>query len=155
MTQDEVKIVCQGTTPWKTGIILWGRVELFTRGWARCCWVSKRYDAGWSEDCIPRCNTLKNGNLPGRKGWALSRRVSELLLIPKEAWSSMKWKFYVEVQRPIKRASSWEEGLSFLQVGEWAGAESQRGMMQRKRRMITRQTKEIEKESINIIFDAT
>ena len=67
----------------------------------------------------------------------------------------MKWKFYAKVQRPEKRASSWEEGLSSLPEGEWAVAESQRGMMQRMRRVTTRQTKEIEKESINILFDAT
>ena len=42
MTQDEVKIVCQGATPWKTGIFLRGRVELFTRGWVSYCWVSMR-----------------------------------------------------------------------------------------------------------------
>ena len=57
------------------------------------------------------------------------------------------------VQRPEKRASSWEEELSSLPEGEWAGAESQREMTQRMRRITTRQTKEIEKESINILFD--
>ena len=46
MTQDEVKIVCQGATPWKTGIFPLGRVELFTGGWVSCCWVPKRDDAG-------------------------------------------------------------------------------------------------------------
>ena len=59
------------------------------------------------------------------------------------------------MQRPDKWASSWEEGLSSLPQGEWAGAESQRRMTQRMRRITTRQTKEIEKESINILFDAT
>ena len=34
--------------------------------------------------CMPRCNSLKNGYLPERKGLALYRRVSELLLSPKE-----------------------------------------------------------------------
>ena len=58
MTQDEVKIVCQGATPWKTGIFLRGRVELFTRGWVSCCWVPKRDDAGWSENFMPRCNVV-------------------------------------------------------------------------------------------------
>ena len=53
------------------------------------------------------------------------------------------------------RAISWEEGLSSLPEGEWAGAESQRGMTQRMRRMTTRQTNEIEKESIHIFLDAT
>ena len=67
----------------------------------------------------------------------------------------MKWKMYTEMQRPEKRASSWEEDLSSLQEGEWAGAESQREMTQRMRRVTTRQTKEIEKESINILFDPT
>ena len=38
MTQHEVKSVCQGATPWKTGIFLRGRFELFTRGWVICCW---------------------------------------------------------------------------------------------------------------------
>ena len=66
--------------------------------------------------------------LPERKVWALYRRVSELLLSPKEGWRRMKWKFYAKVQRPEKRASSWEEGLSSLLEGEWAVAESQRGM---------------------------
>ena len=67
----------------------------------------------------------------------------------------MKWKLYAEAQHPEKRASSWEEGLSTLLEGEWAGAESQRGMMQRMRRVTTRKTKEIKKEGINILFDPT
>ena len=66
----------------------------------------------------------------------------------------MKRKLYAVVQRPEKRVSSWEEELSSLPEGEWTVAESQRGMMQRMRRMTTRQTKEIEKERINILFDA-
>ena len=86
ITQDDVKILCRGATPWKTGIFLRGRVELFTGGWVSCCWVPKRDDAGWSENCMPRCNALKNGHLPERKGWALYRRVSELLLSPKKGW---------------------------------------------------------------------
>ena len=45
MTLDEVKIVCQGATPWKTGIFLRGRVELFTGGWMSWCWVPNRDDA--------------------------------------------------------------------------------------------------------------
>ena len=64
----------------------------------------------------------------------------------------MKWKVYTKVQRPEKRASSWEEGLSSLLEGEWAVAESQRGMTQKMRRMNTRQTQEVEKESINIFL---
>ena len=84
MTQDEVKVVCQGVPPWKMGIFLRGRVELFTRGWVNCCWVPKRDDAGWSENFMSRCNALKNGYLPERNGWALYWRVSELLLCPKE-----------------------------------------------------------------------
>ena len=86
MAQDEVNILCQGATPWKTGIFLRIRVELFTRGWVSCCWVPKRDHAGWSENFMPRCNALKNGHLSERKGWALYRRVSELLLSPKEGW---------------------------------------------------------------------
>ena len=131
-----------------------------------------------------------------RKGWALYRTVGELLLSPKEGWRRMKRKFYVKVQHPEKRASSWEEGLSSLPEGEWAVVESQRGMTQDEvkivcqgatpwktgiflrrrvelftggwvsccwvprgmtqgtRRMPARQTKKIEKESINI-FRAT
>ena len=64
--------------------------------WVCCCWVPKRDDAGWSENCMPRCNALKNGHLPERKGWDLYRRVSELLLSPKEGWRRMKWKLYVK-----------------------------------------------------------
>ena len=131
--------------PWETWIFKRGKFELFTGGWVSCCWVPKRDDAGWSKNCMPRCNALKNGHLPERKGWTLYWRVSELLLSPKEGWRRMKWKLYVKVQRPEKRASSWEEGLSSLLEGEWAVAESQRGMMQRMRRVTTRQTKETEK----------
>ena len=54
--------------------------------------------------------------------------MSELLLSPKEEWRRMKLKLYAEEQRPEKRASSWEEEMSLLPDGEWAVAESQRGM---------------------------
>ena len=76
--------------------------------------------------------------LPKRKVWALYRRVSELLLSPKEGWRRMKWKFHVKVQRPEKRVSSREEGLSSLPVGDWAVAESQRGMTQDKVKTVCR-----------------
>ena len=91
MTKDEVKILCRGAAPWKTGIFLRERVELFTGGWLSCCWVPKRDDAGWSENFMPRYNALKNRHLPERKCWALYRRVSELLLSPKEGWRRIKW----------------------------------------------------------------
>lgn len=35
---------------------------------------------------MPRCNNLKNGYLPERKGWALYRRESEQVLCCKEGW---------------------------------------------------------------------
>ena len=103
MAQDEVKIVCQGATPWKTGIFLSGRVELFTGGSVSCCWVPKRNDAGWSENCMPRCNALKNGHLAERKGWALYRRVSELLLSPKERWRREREEWLQDRRRKWKR----------------------------------------------------
>ena len=88
--------------------------------------------------CMSRCNDLKNGYLPERKGLTLYRRVSELLLSPREGWRRMKWKFYAEVQRPEKRTSSWEEGLGSLPEGEWAVAESQRGMTQDEVKIVCR-----------------
>ena len=75
MTQDEVTIVCRGATPWKTGIFLSGMVEFFSGGWVSWCWVPKRDDAGWSENCTPRCNAWKTSIfLRGRvefftRGW--------------------------------------------------------------------------------------
>ena len=138
--------------PRKTWFFKRGKFEFFSGGWVGCCWVPKRDDARWSEKCMLRCNALKNGHLPERKVWALYRRVSELLLSPKEGWRRMKWKLYAEVQRPEKRAYFWEESLSSLPEGEWAAAEPQRRMTQRMRRVTTRQTKGIEKESINILF---
>ena len=45
---------------------------------------------------------------------------------------------------PDKHDSSRDERMSSLPEGEGAVAESQRGMMQRMRRITTRQTKEIE-----------
>ena len=62
------------------GIFLRGRVELFTGGTVSCCWIPERDDAGWSQNCMPSLH------LPERKGCALYRRVSELLLSPKEGW---------------------------------------------------------------------
>ena len=81
---------------------------------------------------MPRHNALKDRHLPESKGWALYWRMSELLLSPKEEWCRMKWNLYANVQRSEIRASSWEEGLSLLPEGEWAVAESQRGMTQDK-----------------------
>ena len=95
-----------------------------------CCWVPKRNDAEWSESCMPRCNILKNGYLPEKKGENLYGRLSELLLSPKEGWRRMKWKLYAELQRPEKRASPWEKVWSLLAEGKWAVAESQKGMVQ-------------------------
>ena len=78
------------------------------------------------------------GHFSESKGCALYRRVSELLLSPEEGWRSMKWKLYAEVQRPEKRASSWEEGTSPLLEGEWAAAESQKGITQDKLKLVCR-----------------
>ena len=54
------------------------------------------------------------------------------------------WKHHTTMS-PKKHDSSRVEGLSSLPEREWAVAESQRGMMQRMRRMTTKLTKEIEK----------
>ena len=114
--------------PWEIWLVEIGRVELFFRGSVSCCWVPKRDEAGWSKNFSPRCNALKSGHLPEKKGWALYRRVSELLLSLKEGWRRMKWEFYAKVQRPEKWASSWEERFCSLSEGEWAVVESQGGM---------------------------
>ena len=151
----KTKRASHNNKPWETWLVERRRVELSTRGWVSCCSVTKRDDAGWSENCMPRCKALKNGHLPERKGWALYRRMSELLLSPKEGWCRMKWKLYAKLQRPEKRVSFWEKGLSSLPEGEWAAAESQRVKTQETKRMTARQTKKIEKESINIMFCAT
>ena len=125
MMQDEVKIVSQNVAPWEKSIFLRGKVDLFNGGWVSCCWVQHRDVARWSKTFMPRCSALKNQHLSERKGWALYRRVSELLLSLKKWWPRMKWKFYAEVQHPEKRSSSWEERLSTLPEGDWAVAESQ------------------------------
>ena len=80
------------------GIFLRARVVLFTGGWVSCCWVPKRDDAVWSENYMPRCNALKNGHLPERKGRALYRRVSELLLSPKVGWRR-EWEEWLQDRR--------------------------------------------------------
>ena len=43
ITQNEVKIVCRGATPWKAGIFLRGRVELFT-------WAIAEFQRGMTQD---------------------------------------------------------------------------------------------------------
>ena len=117
MTQNEVKTLCQGAVPWKTGIFLRGRVEFFTEGWVSWYWVTIREDAGWSKMFTPRCNALKNEYLPENIGWVLYWRVSELLRSPKGVWRRIKWNLFAHVQRPENWASSWEERLSPLPVG--------------------------------------
>ena len=104
--------------------------ELYTGGWVSCCWVPKRDDAEWSENCMPGCNTLKSGYLPKRKGGVLYQRMSELLLNINEGWHRMKWKVYAKVQTPEKWRSSWEEGWNSLPEGEWAVVKSQKLMTQ-------------------------
>ena len=130
----------QYNKPWETWFFQRGEDELFTGGWVGYCWVPNRDDARLREKCMPRCNALKNWRLPDRKGWALYWSVSELLLSPKEGWHRMKWKLYAEVQRPEKRASSWE-----LFTGGWVSWWW----------VPKRDDAENEKESINIFLDAT
>ena len=73
---------------------------------------------------------------PERKGWALYRRVSELLLCPKDGWRRIKWNLYGKMHPPGKRTSSWVEWLSILSEGKWAVDESQIGMMQNKVKLV-------------------
>ena len=69
---------------------------------------------------------------PKRKGWALYRNVSELVLSLKERSHWMEWNQYAKVQRTENWAYFWEEGLSTLPEGEWAVVETHRGMTQDK-----------------------
>ena len=98
MTQDEVKLYAKVQRPEKRASSRKEGLALFNGRWVSCCWVPKRDDAGWSENCMPRCNALKNGHLPNRKGWALYRRVSELLLSPKEGWRR-EWEEWLHDRR--------------------------------------------------------
>ena len=97
----KVKFVCQSATSWITGIFLRGKIEIFTVGLGSTYRVLQRDDAGSSGNCMPRRNALKNGHIPETKGWALYRRVSELLLSSKERWRRRKWNVYAKVQRPF------------------------------------------------------
>ena len=103
MTQDEVKILCRGTTPWKMGIFLRRKFELFTKVCVSCWWVPKRDDVRWSKNCMLRCNALKNGHLLERKGWTLYQRVSELVLGPKMGWCKEWEEWLQDRQRKQKR----------------------------------------------------
>ena len=114
----------------------WGRDELFTWGSVSCYWVPRKVDAGSSEICIQRLNTLNNQHYPESKGWALYQRTTELLLNSKERRHRMKWKLYSKVQHPGKWTSYWEERLSPLPEGEWAVAESQRRMSYNKVKLV-------------------
>ena len=100
MTQDWVKFVWQGKRPERRASS-W-EVELFTGGWVSCSWDPKRSDTGWSGNYMSRCNTLKNGHLRERKSWAFYRRVSELLLSPKEGWRR-EWEKWLQDRRRKKK----------------------------------------------------
>ena len=65
-----------------------------------------------------KVQTLKNGHILESKNWALERRVSELLLSPKEGLPRVKWKLYAKMERSEKRVSSCEEGVELF-TGEW------------------------------------
>ena len=104
--------------------------KLFTGEWVKEGWRRMKWKL------YARVEDPEKRYLPKGKGWTLYRRMSELLLSPKEGWHRMKWKVYAKVQRPEKWASSWEEGLSSSLEGEWAVAESQRGMMQDKVKLV-------------------
>ena len=66
-----------------------------------------------------------------------------------------KVKLVCQCATPLKTGIFLREKLSSLLEGEWAVAEPQSGITQRMRRMTTRQTKKIKKESMNILLDAT
>ena len=132
---------------WKVWALYWRVSELLLspkEGWRKMKWKvyaevhrPEKRVSSWEEGL----SSLSEGE----------RAIAE----SQRGWLRMKRNLYAGVQRPEKRSSSWEEELSSLPEGEWAVAESQRGMKQRMRRVITRQTKEMEKESIRILFDAT
>ena len=62
MTQDEVKIVSHWKwNTLKNGRLLRGMFELFSGWWVSSCWVRKRDDVRWSENCMSRCNSMKTG----------------------------------------------------------------------------------------------
>ena len=120
------------------------------KGWALYRKVSKLWlspKEGWRK--MKGANHWKTG--------IFLRGTAELFT---EGWVSCCWVSKRDgagwkVQIAEKRASSVEERLSSLPKGEWAVAESQRGMAQRMRKMTARQPNEIEKKSINIMLDAT
>ena len=88
MMQNEVKIVCQGATPWKMCIFLRGRVELFTGGWMSCCWVQKRDNTRWSEGAT--CNVQRatcQGATPRKTSIFLRLRVK----LFRVEWVSYCW----------------------------------------------------------------
>ena len=123
----------------KIGIFLTGMVALFIGGVSELLQSSKERYHRWSEKYMPKCNSLKNGNLPERKELS-SLRVSELLPSLKKGWRRIKWNYFGNMKRPENLASSWEEVFSYLPEGEWAVAESQRGMMQDKVKFVCKGT---------------
>ena len=44
MMQNKVKVVRQGSTAWKTSIVLRERDELLTGGWVIWCWIPEKDD---------------------------------------------------------------------------------------------------------------
>ena len=108
----------QNKKPFETWFFQRGKNMIFTGGWVSCCWVQKRDDAEWSENCMPGCNTLENGYLSKRKGGALYQRVSELLLSPKEGWRGMKWKVYGKVRHPERIWFVWLKLIGRILLSE-------------------------------------
>lgn len=52
----------------------------------------------------------------------------------KESQCRIRWKYYASIS-PEKQSSSREEGMSSLPEGEWAAAESQKGMTEKKAKL--------------------
>ena len=108
-------------------IILRGRVELFAGMWVSCCLLPKRDDAGWSENCMPRCNALKTSHLPERKVWSaiflfIGGRVS-CCWVP-EMNDADKVKLICRRATPWKTSIFLRGRVELFTVDEWAAAES-------------------------------
>ena len=100
MTQDKVKLVPQDSATWKISVFRRERIEPFTGGWMRWCWVSKKDGTLKSEISMPKSNALKKGIfLRGRvklfTGWWVSwcwvpKRMKQNKLISMPGPSALK-----------------------------------------------------------------
>ena len=133
MTQDEVKIISQGATPWKTNIFLRRRVELFTGWWVSCCWVPKRDGAENEKNNYK----IHEGNRKGKHKhfvWCNLKYMKKIIIFFHSLIKSFKesCKLLIMSRVPCSNEFSIKRLIS-RKINKWKERKKERGKVRREK----------------------